>query len=228
MHGAIAPVCQFLLVEGPGAVGIGRVVARCPWTLSRSRSLYRRPGKRVRIHPTFISATKTRHIKPIHTPSEPSPYKSAIISKSHLISPTTNPPFPTAKDLSFQSSGKKSPKLYAEIGLDGTFICTAQRVLRTTGEVGYAMFPGGTVKVVFAWMDLEKTTDAFVGRRAWKAGLEHGNDAVASGKVAKSRLDFMMMASECRGLEGRKCQLEDMEQRQRQARNRVRVCILFV
>jgi hypothetical protein len=62
---------------------------------------------------------------------------------SQLI-PPEKPPFPTAKNLSFQSSGRNSPKLYAEDGLEVTLTSTAQRARRLVGNVGYAMLALGT------------------------------------------------------------------------------------
>lgn len=79
------------------------------------------------------------------------------------------PPFPTARKRSFHSSGKNSPKLKADDGLEVTLTWTAHKARSCLGEVGYAMSLSGTVKVALSDSVRVKVTVALLGSILLKA-----------------------------------------------------------
>ena len=105
---------------------------------------------------------------------------------SQLI-PPEKPPLPTARNRSFQSLGRKRPKLKAEEGLEVTLIWTAQRAWSFVGDVGYAMSPSGTSKVEFSGRSRVYATWALGGRWDWKAVGVHSKAVVTGERKAKGK-----------------------------------------
>lgn len=97
--------------------------------------------------------------------------------------PPPKPPLPTAKNLPFQSSGRKSPKPYVVLPMDWTCTETAHRAGRPTGLVGYPVWPWGTWNVAFALSGYAKLTDALEGSEACIAAGVHSR-AVAAPRSA--------------------------------------------